>query len=251
MAWIHDRGWEGTPGPVVRPGGPADTHGGWALAGGQWCHSNGSCVSGTSGSPHGGWRYQPDGGFNMVGSQASLSLGGIGRAIGGVVTGIIPGTLDDRIFDAVTNRNNPGPMRAPTNTFGSTGGTGPCGRGSIMVRGRCVDPGAALPGGDPFISPPRGTHSLPDGQSLFGLYREPDVEVRQVRSCGPGLVLGKDGLCYDSRALSNNLRMYPKPTKPPISAKQMRTLKAAESVTKTIKSLNKKAGLRVPTKKKR
>jgi hypothetical protein len=247
MTWIHQTGWAGMPGPVIRPGGPSASVGGWTFFNGQWCHTSGPCEPGSPTSTHGGWRYEFDGSaVNMLDSQSSISFGGIGRAIGGVVTGLIPGTLDDRIFDTLVNRTS-----SPAPTGGFAGGN-PCPQGGFMVRGRCVDPTAALPGGRPLVSPPAGTgeQGIPAGQSLFGLFSLPSSEARNVRNCGPGLVLGNDGRCYNSNSLPNKLRMYPKRPKPPISAKQLKTLNTAASVTKKIKELNKKAGLRVPSKKK-
>lgn len=73
-------------------------------------------------------------------------------------------------------------------------GTNGCPEGSIQVRGTCVDPGAALPGGDPLFSP-AGFQPV---RGLNGAGFAPMQETRQVRVCPPDHVLGKDNVCYDS-----------------------------------------------------
>lgn len=124
-----------------------------------------------------------------------------------------------------------------------------CEPGQIRVAGRCVDPGAILPGGDPFISKANGEFATTEGS--FGIPAAvPQTSQRIRRKCPPGMVLGRDNLCYPRQVLGrrNRFRKWRAPARPPISRKDMRALEAIDRVQKTVKELAKKAGLKASKK---
>lgn len=91
--------------------------------------------------------------------------------------------------DAPDLPNLPGPGFGDPGTGNGNG----CGPGAILIAGQCVAPGDVFPGGDPFMVPAGATPV----RGLYGAGFTPTVESRQVRSCPPGFVLGKDNVCYD------------------------------------------------------
>lgn len=233
--------------------GPGQPHGGWTFDGRQWCHPGnnsgyaGGCVAGTATSDHGGWTYAAQAAYNLVNGGNQRFIGGLlrkGAEIGGeILKGALPGPVDDWVIDRAIGALPGG---------GGSGGSGPCRAGSVLIAGRCVAPGAALPGGEPLISRPTGNGSsshAAEGISVFGLYTSPQVETVQRRVCPDGTVLGKDGLCYSK--ISNSHRMYPKKAKPPISAADMKAIRRAERAQNRVKRLTKQVGLRPVTRKRK
>lgn len=106
-----------------------------------------------------------------------------------------------------------------------------CAPGRIKVGTRCVDPGAALPGGTPLMVPAGG------GGVGMGIFGAPAVmptvvgeittergETNVIRRCPAGTVLGKDELCYAKGSIPNKLRKWPKAAKPPVSAYDARMM---------------------------
>ncbi|HCX87856.1 MAG TPA: hypothetical protein DG761_07510 [Gammaproteobacteria bacterium] len=169
-------------------------------------------------------------------TMAQLSLGGILKGIGKGVTGIIPGTIDDRIFDTLTGKG-----RQTTQSFTPDPGfgPGPCPSGTFRVRDRCVAPGDAFPGGDPLTFAAGGQMQA----GAFGvLATTPTMESVTVHRCPPGLVLGKDNLCYDKRTISNSQRKNPRPPRPAVSAADMKAIRKAAAAQKRVKSLAGKVG---------
>jgi len=70
------------------------------------------------------------------------------------------------------------------------------------------------------------------GEAVMGRYGAaltPDVEMRRHRGCLPGMVLGKDGLCYNRRDLKNSEREYPRGTRPLGTPGEMACLRKAAS----------------------
>jgi len=84
----------------------------------------------------------------------------------------------------------------------------------------------------------------------FGAGLAPFVEDRMVRSCLPGMVLGKDGLCYNRRDISNKEREYPKGTRPLGTPGEMAALRKAASFGRrmetTVKRMQKIGVLKTP-----
>lgn len=169
-------------------------------------------------------------------TMQQLSLGGILRGIGRGVTGVIPGTIDDRIFDSLT-----GQRRQTTQSFTPDPGfgPGPCPSGTFRVGSQCVSPGDAFPGGDPLTFGAGGQMQ----RGAFGyLSVTPTMQSVTVHRCPPGLVLGKDNLCYEKGTIKNSQRKNPKPPRPAISGADIKAINKAAAVQKRVKSLAGKVG---------
>lgn len=113
---------------------------------------------------------------------------------------------------------------------------GGCPAGTISVAGSCVDPRAALPGGKPFITPAGRNGVGP--MSANGT--APMVGSRQYSSCGRGMVLGLDGLCYDRRTIRNDQRMWPRGRKPLLTGGEMNAITKAARAARRVKGTSKK-----------
>lgn len=115
----------------------------------------------------------------------------------------------------------------------------PCGEGQVRYRdGHCHNrfvgafkhPGesyeqGALPFGKEF-------RDFEPGLAVMGRYGpalEPATMAREVRECLPGMVLGKDGLCYNRRDISNSEREHPRGTRPLGTPGEMACLRKASS----------------------
>lgn len=122
-----------------------------------------------------------------------------------------------------------------------------CPDGRIKVGDRCVDPGAILPGGQPFVTS-AGGRAVQGGFGLPAIV--PQQEQRVVRSCPTGMVLGKDNLCYPKAILRrrSKFRKWKGDRRPKISAAEWRTLKKAERVRGEAKEVAKTAGWKVTKK---
>ena len=95
--------------------------------------------------------------------MAGISLGGILKGAGRIATGLIPGTLDDRIFDTLTGGGSEptGPTQSIPGNFRPQGAG--CDFPAVSIGGRCVDPTAALPGGRPVVGPQSSLQNHPKG----------------------------------------------------------------------------------------
>jgi len=104
-----------------------------------------------------------------------------------------------------------------------------------------IDPGAGtgLPGG------PGNIASSALGEILGVNGRQPGQTARMT--CGPGMVLGIDNLCYPKQLLQgrSRFRKNKKARKPPISTKDWRCLMGAASAKDKMFDIAKKAGLHV------
>jgi len=90
--------------------------------------------------------------------------------------------------------------------------------------GRCPDPNKVrLPTGRCVRSDrvpaefARGAQGAPIGDAemgRFGAGLQPMTETRTVRECLPGMVLGKDGLCYNKGDIANQNREWPRGRRP-------------------------------------
>jgi len=97
-----------------------------------------------------------------------------------------------------------------------------CLPGQTRVAGICVDPSAAVPGGDPLFSfgpsPVMGRYGAAyEGNSRF---------IRRT-TCLPGDLVGDDGLCYNRKSLTNKERMWPRGRAPLLTGGQMRAISIA------------------------
>lgn len=150
--------------------------------------------------------------LKFIGGAASvLPIPGIG-AIGAAA----------RAFSG--GRGGPIPASFPprTNFAGAVPGgkvTGPCLPGTVpdpMGRGFCVTPtsplGASTLGGETM-------------EGRFGPAMVPGSVLRDVATCDRGMVLGKDGLCYDR--LPNRDRLYPRGRRPLLTGGDMKAISRA------------------------
>lgn len=77
------------------------------------------------------------------------------------------------------------------------------------------------------------------GEAVVGAFGKPAL-VPYVASvptarCPPGAVLGKDNLCYAKGSITNAERKWPKPTRPLLSAGDMKTLRKINSLQNKVK----------------
>lgn len=125
------------------------------------------------------------------------------------------------------------------------GGTSiPCAEGRIKVGNKCVAPGDAFPGGDPFITE-AGMQAV---QGSFGMPAiTPTIETRTHRTCPSGMVLGKDDLCYPRAILNrrSRFRKWRQPTRPPVSAADAKALRKVDQIRSKLRDLGKQADLKV------
>jgi len=123
-----------------------------------------------------------------------------------------------------------------------------CPSGQVRMAGLCVD--TSLAGGGPSaLSVQAGGVGEPV-MGQFGAALQPMVEDRMVRSCLPGMVLGKDGLCYNKRDISNKQRAHPRGTKPLGTPGEMAALRKAAAFGRrmetTVKRMQKIGVLKKP-----
>jgi len=132
-----------------------------------------------------------------------------------------------------------GPGQGGTSTNG-TGATA-CPPGTFKVQGRCVAPGDAFPGGDPFTF-------QAGGQAVQGSFGLPGVtptqEQRRHLSCPPGMVLGMDELCYPKAVLPrrSQFRKWKGDRRPPVSVSDMQAIRQADRAKGRVKKLASQVG---------
>ncbi len=137
--------------------------------------------------------------------------------------------------------------------FAPSGGDCPAGR--VRFLGTCIDiPGGADRG--PLLMDPSLRGDLLDAGGVavvggFGIpAMTPAIFTRAIRSCGPGMVLGTDELCYPKSVLQrrNKHRKWRGAPRPIFSAADGKIIRKAERLRDDVKDLNKAVGLRVPSK---
>lgn len=92
------------------------------------------------------------------------------------------------------------------------------------ITGQCKTFVGEQPGGEPG--------GVGGGQAVMGQYGAamvPDAEQGITLRCLPGMVLGKDRLCYNKRDISNKERRWPKGTRPLGTPGEMACLRKAAS----------------------
>lgn len=163
-------------------------------------------------------------------------FGGI-SSIAGLVGNVIPGaSLVSGITGALAGKKQAIPQSFPQGISTAAGipigtsfqpggglqfigpkGNGPCAPGTVMgPKGVCVSPKSPL-----------GRERL-QGQAVMGRFGPAAVaedEIRSVAVCPTGMVLGKDGLCYDH--LPNRDRLYPRGRRPLLTGGDMRAISRA------------------------
>lgn len=174
-------------------------------------------------------------------------VGFLGRGL----TSVIPGTLDDRLFEAGFNALTGGGSRAPE---GAIPGRCPAGFTS-GPRGECVPQATFAPTmmntapatrtaiQDQVPVPgvmgavqrflPGGKTGFQDafGEAVMGRYGaglEPAGVQSVVFRCPKGMVLGDDNICYD-KPLANAKRKWPRGRRPLLTGGEMRAISTAAS----------------------
>jgi len=103
----------------------------------------------------------------------------------------------------------------------------------------------------PTVTTPAERSVGPDFQAVTGAFGMPAMapfaETRVILDCPPGMVLGKDDLCYPSAVLRRNsqFRKWRSAPRPTVTRRDERALARIDSVQKALKRLGKKAGLKV------
>lgn len=173
----------------------------------------------------------------------------IGAIVGGL-TGFATGGPGGAVVGALSGALGSG--------GGSTGGQGSsipdaqsfagtsCPPGYYSVGGTCINPGAAFPGGAPLTLPQSGTQVTQGGSAMPGgmggvVAVAPNTYSTLRRSCPPGMVLGRDDLCYYKGMLPKSMRKWPY-TKPYITRSDYKAIARADRTRKKLIGLTKKAG---------
>jgi hypothetical protein len=197
------------------------------------------------------------------------------RIIGGVTGFVTGGPLA-----AVSGFARPSPSAAPT-----ADSSGACPPGMRNTRGRapggpCVPampavaaasfapPTACLPlqrknpitgACEWFVGeqPGREPGGVGGGEVVMGQYgaaETPDVTAVTTLNCRPGMILGKDNLCYNKRDLTNTERKWARGRRPLLTGGDRnaitRAARAAKAIQRTEKQLQKMGMLKSPTRRK-
>ena len=123
---------------------------------------------------------------------------------------------------------------------GSTGtnAQGQQNRDPVKEMGR--DVGNILLPGQPFGQGP--------GETVTGAFgipaRKPRVRQLNIRQCGPGFVLGKDGNCYVKGTIPRKFRAWRPGRKPPVTAGDAKAIARAARTKDRVKGLAKAVGLK-------
>ncbi len=175
--------------------------------------------------------------------------GGIPGAIAGAITsGRRAGRRSGGQPTAPVFRTQPVPpgRRQPINQprialTGQLPGSPSCNPPLVLVNGICVSPGSP------------GSIDVGSGEAVMGQFGAaliPMSETRFVRECLPGMVLGKDGLCYNKGSIPNKARAYPRGTRPLGTPGEMAALRKAASFGRrmetTVKRMQKIGVLKKP-----
>jgi len=176
------------------------------------------------------------------------TLKSIGRGIATVATGIIPGTLDDKLVSAVLGSSSPQQNRQTVTArancppgFRANPNTGIC-----EVEGPIGAIQRFVPGGQTGTLPQANGVPAAYGNAVMGSFGVPALQPAQASAmslrCPPGSVLGKDNLCYQKGSIPMQFRKWRPAKKPPISAKDWRALQTSARVEKKAKNIAMKAG---------
>jgi hypothetical protein len=141
------------------------------------------------------------------------------------IAGIIGGVKT--VAGWITGAGTPGPISTMTPQT--------CPTGYVLRNGVCERVGVV--GAVQRILPGGQTGTVPSGaqigQAVMGQYGPALVPTELARStskCITGMVLGKDGLCYNKRDITNKERLWPRGTRPLLSGGDRKTLRKARSI---------------------
>jgi len=152
----------------------------------------------------------------QFGRKVKFESEGAGPSLGERILGVGERLLESRVRPGTTQFGEQGFATFPRP---KTDGTGPCEpplrRGP---RGNCIFPGSPV-GADVF-----------QGEPVMGQYGAGMVAGSQIvdrATCGRGMQLGNDGVCYNKTQISNKQRMWPAGRKPLLSGGDMRAISTA------------------------
>lgn len=121
------------------------------------------------------------------------------------------------------------------------------GNGGGNGRQECEFPLVPLPdGGCEFPGSPRGA----PGEARMGRYGaalDPMFRTINKRECLPGMILGKDLLCYNKGAISNKERLWPKGTAPLLTGGEMAAIRKADTARGKVARTAKRLGIQPVT----
>lgn len=128
--------------------------------------------------------------------------------------------------------------------------------GALRERGN-GGPSGSLVCDPPLVPNERGTFcsfpGSPEGgvgearMGRFGAALEPGFMTINKRECLPGMVLGKDFLCYNKGSISNKQRLWPKGTAPLLTGGEMAAIRKADSARGKVARTAKRLGIGTPT----
>lgn len=159
-----------------------------------------------------------------------------------VAYSLVGGLITDGI--GIGSTGGPGATGLTDPGYTNLTGGDPCPTGYSWDGQQCVATGIggaiqrALPGGQ------TGTGVDVYGAAVMGAFGRPALQPyvysQPVRRCPPGLVLGKDGLCYDK--IANKDRMWPRGPRPFMTGADMKALRRAASLKNRVKKLAQDTG---------
>ena len=227
---------------------------------GPWRDEVNPLTGGTNMIVEGSARAPINFGGGSIAAPSEGLLGSIGKFIGDAVTGVIPGTWDDNLWNAAKKRLSGGDgSRGVGQIGGATGGTrgfaaGNCGAGTTYdpSTGLCKVGGLGgvlqrgIPGGQSGYVSQGGTPAVPAVQATGSVAapaigpREPIYTAR--RTCGPGYRLAVDGMCYPKGTWGASSRYWAnRPKRAVVSYSDGKTLQKAERIANRHVSFKKRA----------
>jgi len=109
----------------------------------------------------------------------------------------------------------------------------------------CTFPARRAPDGSCriFLGDRPGRDDIPVGEAVlgqFGAGLEPGSRMVDRAVCIPGMVLGKDGVCYNRSQIRNSDRMWPKGRKPLLTGGEMRCITIAATAGRRLERATKR-----------
>lgn len=168
------------------------------------------------------------------------TIGKIGKAAAGVATGLIPGTIDDKLVGALIGSGQGGTGKVPTSTMFGCGGPGqlPCPGGF-----QDATPGVMTPGEQSVVKY--------SGQGYMGMQMPHARQIRRLQC--PTFPNGKTGVLWQApmtgqivclpRGTSGRafglVRLHKPATKPPITGGDMNAIKRASRAASRLAGVEK------------
>jgi len=198
-------------------------------------------------------------GFNPLGAARGF-VGGGGSGGAGALQPAFPVGPSGPCPKGVSQKGTPpGTCRGTNGQIYTASGPrsfAPVGQGfstrGFQVGGVCVPPWFSdgqggceldlIPGPGGGGTGPVRDQPQPVGDAVMGRYGPalvPGVRVSETRICLPGMVLGKDKLCYNSRDVTNKERLHPRGRRPLLTGGQMRAITVAAGAGRALETKRK------------